>query len=438
MRARDCDDENPTSRPRDDRACRMSDANERDAFMDDDAVARVVRSSAFAALEAGAKSCGASTANGVLRAPAVDASDIDAVRALAHEALHVGNWCDARVEWRGVYAAATLMWVCKGGAKTRAEATRALDVALMLGGPVFEEELHRVIARVREYNGASMVGAPVAKRTKRSGVMWDASSRETAADDTVARRRDVSLEAFYRDYMAKSAASTNGERCVDDHGTPVVLQGAVSHWPAIEKWRDGGYVVEQIGDRTVPIEVGETYVHDAWSQKLMAVRDFIDEYIDNVGEHSRDDSTKNVAYLAQHELFEQCPDLKRDIEEPMYCVLGTGSVCAVNAWFGPANTVSPAHTDPHHNLLCQVVGAKRVRLFAPSETSRMYPHDERKMANTSRVDVMHPNLEEFPEFASASYVDATLFPGDALYIPPGWWHHVRALDVSFSVSYWWD
>ena len=266
--------------------------------------------------------------------------------------------------------------------------------------------------------------------------MWDASPRETAADDTVARRRDVSLEAFYRDYMAKTTAPLTSGRS-DKCGMPVVLEGAVSHWPAIEKWRDREYVVEKVGDRTVPIEVGETYVHDAWSQKLMTVREFIDEYVDHSAEQSREMS-KNIAYLAQHELFEQCPDLKRDIEEPAYCALGTGSICAVNAWFGPANTVSPAHTDPHHNLLCQVVGTKRVRLFAPSETFRMYPHEERKTANTSRVDVMRPNLEEFPDFAAITFVDATLFPGDALYIPPGWWHHVRALDVSFSVSYWWD
>ena len=36
------------------------------------------------------------------------------------------------------------------------------------------------------------------------------------------------------------------------------------------------------------------------------------------------------------------------------------------------------------------------------------------------------------------FIDATLYPGDALYIPPGWWHRVKAATVSFSVSYWWD
>lgn len=64
-------------------------------------------------------------------------------------------------------------------------------------------------------------------------------------------------------------------------------------------------------------------------------------------------------YLAQHALFEQIPALAADIRTPEYCVLGKdeeegGGVQAVNAWFGPPGTVTPLHTDPKHNLLCQV------------------------------------------------------------------------------------
>lgn len=44
-------------------------------------------------------------------------------------------------------------------------------------------------------------------------------------------------------------------------------------------------------------------------------------------------------YLAQHPLFEQIPELKADFYEPEYCCLGKGEVQAVNAWFGPAETV---------------------------------------------------------------------------------------------------
>lgn len=75
-----------------------------------------------------------------------------------------------------------------------------------------------------------------------------------------------------------------------------------------------------------------------------------------------------TAYLAQHELFDQIPPLRRDIMTPDYCALlladeeddGGAESVATNAWFGPGGTVSPLHNDPFHNLLAQVVGSKRV------------------------------------------------------------------------------
>lgn len=83
------------------------------------------------------------------------------------------------------------------------------------------------------------------------------------------------------------------------------------------------------------------------------------------------DGRRGTAYLAQHQLFDQIPPLRRDVITPDYCALmladeedeaGAESV-AINAWFGPGGTVSPLHNDPFHNLLAQVVGRKRVRLL---------------------------------------------------------------------------
>jgi lysine-specific demethylase 8 len=59
-------------------------------------------------------------------------------------------------------------------------------------------------------------------------------------------------------------------------------------------------------------------------------------------------------YLAQHELFDQIPALATDIRTPDYCALGEDGLRSVNAWFGPAGTVTPLHQDPYHNLLAQV------------------------------------------------------------------------------------
>lgn len=131
---------------------------------------------------------------------------------------------------------------------------------------------------------------------------------------------------------------------------------------------------------------------------------------------------------------------------PDYCVLrrpGSGDDdnddedIAVNAWFGPRGTVSPLHFDPKDNLLCQVVGAKYLRLYAPRESEKLYPVDG-LLANTSQVQVDAPDLDAFPAFQDAAYVECVLREGEMLYIPPRYWHFVRSLTTSFSVSFWWS
>ena len=155
-------------------------------------------------------------------------------------------------------------------------------------------------------------------------------------------------------------------------------------WPAMgatRNWSNPSYIRQVAGRRTVPVELGGTYTGEGWRQELMTIGDFIGRFIepntldghptDNDDGGGRSD-TGGKAYLAQHQLFDQIPALRRDIMTPDYCALllddeeddrDAGSV-AINAWFGPAGTVSPLHNDPFHNLLAQVVGTKRVRMPA--------------------------------------------------------------------------
>ena len=60
-----------------------------------------------------------------------------------------------------------------------------------------------------------------------------------------------------------------------------------------------------------------------------------------------------------------------------------------------------------------------------------------KLSNNSRIDVENPDYEKFPSYLGVPYWQGVIEEGDMLYIPPKYWHFVKSLSVSFSVSFWW-
>ncbi|NXB44787.1 KDM8 demethylase, partial [Leucopsar rothschildi] len=212
---------------------------------------------------------------------------------------------------------------------------------------------------------------------------------------------------------------------------PVVLEGVMDHWPSMKKW-SVDYFCQVAGCRTVPVELGARYTDEEWSQQLMTVSDFISQYIM---------AENNVGYLAQHQLFDQVKlKLKEDISIPDYCCLGEGEEddITINAWFGPGGTISPLHQDPQQNFLAQVFGRKYIRLYSPQDSENLYPHESQILHNTSQVDVEDPDLVKFPNFTKAEFQSCILMPGQILFIPVKYWHYVRSLELSFSVSFWWS
>jgi len=201
------------------------------------------------------------------------------------------------------------------------------------------------------------------------------------------------------------------------------------------------YLEQLAGHRTVPVEVGRTYLEEGWGTQLMTLQRFLRQHVQGGTAAAAAGSTAAAApigYLAQHQLFDQIPELRRDIGIPDYCALGEEGVSSINAWLGPAGTVTPLHTDPKHNFLAQVVGSKYIRLYSPQDTAGLYPHEGGMHTNTSQVDLEVPDKRRFPKFQQTPYIDCVLNAGDMLYMPPGWWHFVKALTVSFSVSFWWS
>ncbi|XP_069762419.1 lysine-specific demethylase 8 isoform X1 [Narcine bancroftii] len=343
------------------------------------------------------------------------------------EKLNIGTWRDVDKEWKRVFSYGCLfkaVCLCKGGSAVR-EAIKTCDKGLLMGAAIMDNVLIRLVKVLQNHNNSKKraledVGSHQNSSQKRLQAAVPLI-KEIRPGTEVPRVHCPSLEHFRAQYLIPQK--------------PVILQGIVDHWPAVRdcKW-SVEYINEIAGCRTVPVELGSCYTDDEWSQTLMTVAEFIDKYI------LHQEEGNPIGYLAQHQLFEQIPELKQDIQIPDYCCLGDmdEDEITINAWFGPMGTISPLHQDPQHNFLTQVVGQKYIRLYSPEQTPKLYPHPTQLLHNTSQVDVENPDLLTFPEFEMDDFQECILSPGEVLFIPVNHWHYIRSLNISFSVSFWWS
>jgi len=98
-----------------------------------------------------------------------------------------------------------------------------------------------------------------------------------------------------------------------------------------------------------------------------------------------------------------------------------------------------SHVHVSNFIIClfQVVGEKRIILYDPNESENLYPHEGSLLSNTAQVNPEEPDYKTFPNYKNSVAWECHLKQGEMLYIPPKWWHHVRSLSTSFSVSFWW-
>lgn len=114
----------------------------------------------------------------------------------------------------------------------------------------------------------------------------------------------------------------------------------------------------------------------------------------------------------------------------------------ISMWIGTKTRIA-AHNDLPLNIACVVAGKRRFTLFPPDQTPNLYPGPfELTPAGRpiSLVDFHSPDFERYPNFREAMKVArvAVLEPGDAVFIPSMWWHHVEATGrFNVLVNYWW-
>jgi len=230
--------------------------------------------------------------------------------------------------------------------------------------------------------------------------------------------------------------------------TPWVLRGAARHWPLVGRSDDSAawldYLQSFDAGRTVCAFLGESrdrgrffYNADLSALNFVKVDTDVPRVLGKLRELQSQDDTPSV-YVGSTHIDSGFPGLRdeNDLGLPVPDPLAS-------LWLGNRSRVA-AHFDFPRNVAVCVLGQRRFTLFPPEQVANLYigPWDLTPAGQPiSLVDFAAPDLQRFPRFrdAWAAAQVAELNPGDALYLPGMWWHHVESLaPINGLVNYWWS
>lgn len=250
--------------------------------------------------------------------------------------------------------------------------------------------------------------------------------------------------------MAEITGPVDAERfaAIRAAGRPAVLRGLVSDWPAVIAARTSDeaivrYLCREPTTRPVsaiaapPSEQGRFfYTPDVTRLNFVRAQGRLDDFLADLLRAAPMPDPPAMAVQSE----EVAPLLPAFARENRLDLLPD---VTARIWIGNRIRVG-THYDAKENVACCVAGQRRFTTYPPSQIPGLYPGPfELTPAGVpvSMVDPAAPDLERFPLFAEAARhaEAATLEPGDAIYIPYGWWHGVDSLaPVSILVNYWWN
>ncbi|MBJ7499292.1 MAG: cupin-like domain-containing protein [Sphingopyxis sp.] len=228
---------------------------------------------------------------------------------------------------------------------------------------------------------------------------------------------------------------------------PFVLRGLVADWPLVEAGRRSArdarrYLLGHARDRPFKVSIGAPG-HDGRlfydAEMEMNFRIGTGKLADIFGgiDQAEEQGERRTVYLASIDI----PSHFDRLDEANPIDLGTRDPLK-SIWIGTRTKIA-AHNDFPDNLACCAVGRRRFTLFPPHQFRNLYlgPIDHTPAGRAvSMVDFDAPDLAAFPRFVDAMAEAQTveLEPGDAIFIPSMWWHHVEGLaDFNVLVNYWW-
>ena len=234
----------------------------------------------------------------------------------------------------------------------------------------------------------------------------------------IPRREGISSEEFLHQHYAAN--------------WPALLAGEMAGWPALSRWTPD-YLREKVGASPVQIQVDRNA--DTDFERNMDAHSAsmpFDAFIDSITRPGAGNDRYLTAYNSAanqealaplHADLGFVPKLLRPDAERPYGLL----------WIGPAGTFTPLHHDLTNNLLLQITGRKRILMVPPTETPRLYNdhHVYSRVGDLSQTGI----VAQFPKLDGLRVHEVILNPGEALFIPIGWWHQVTSLDFSVTITH---
>lgn len=234
----------------------------------------------------------------------------------------------------------------------------------------------------------------------------------------IERRKDLSMEEFRNHYMRK--------------GIPVVMEGLAKDWPCVKTW-SLDYFKEQHGDDEILLVQLQK---EGYPYESVTLGEVIDDMKKGGGK-----------YYRFYPLLQRHPEHVKDFDYN-WLLAHKNKVNwfeAFQAFIGPKNSATGLHNASSCNLFVQVYGQKRWILYPPYYTMILDPDPVKNVYRHAPVrtaegpfDPFHPNYERpYELFKYIDHLEATLNPGDVLWLPPFYWHCVQNPTDSIGVSYRW-
>jgi hypothetical protein len=268
-----------------------------------------------------------------------------------------------------------------------------------------------------------------------------ATATELLHHRPIERARGLTPEIFQQQYLTGM-------------GKPIIVTDAITSWPALSRWGFEFFKTHYGSDSVIV----KTWLGSKGMKfvKLMSLGDYIDYverpdgpsrglWIDSTTRHPCTGPAKSLEiplYLAWS-IFASHAELLDDVKlsptfvedflpllpKPFQKIMdGATKYFSTGILMGPKDSQMGLHYDflDSHAYLAQIVGKKRCVLFSPEDSDALYG---------GKANVDAPDFEQFPLLRDATAYECTLEPGELLFIPYRWWHHVVSLEASITVNY---